>query len=73
MHRHNHVNSDTVVKLKLLLRLRVKHAASRFSTSGVAAIPVILIVSIRLGTVTDLRKRIVQATLSEQLPKAWLN
>lgn len=73
MHRHNHDNSNTMVKLKLLLLIRVKRAGSRFYTSGVVAIPVTLIVSIRRRPVTDLRKRIVQATLSKQLPQSWLN
>ena len=74
MHRQNHVNSNTVlVKLKLIFRILVKRAGSRFSTPGVVKIPVKLLVRIPRRPDIDRRRRIVQATLAGELPKSWLN
>ena len=73
MHRQNHVNSNTVlVKLKLIFRILVKRAGSRFSTSGIIKIPMKLLVSIRRLDI-DARRRIVQTTLANEFPKSWLN
>ena len=72
MHRRNQVGSNVVLlKVKLLLRIRVKSAGSRFSK--VVAIPVILLANIRRRPNIDIRRRIVQASLAEELPKCWLN
>ncbi len=73
MHRQNHVNSNTVlVKLKLFFRIRVKRAGSRFSAPRIIKIPVTLLVSIRRPDI-DARRRIVQSTLANELPKSLLN
>ena len=74
MHRHDHVNSNTVpVKLNRIFRIQVKRAGSRFSTPGIVKIPVKLLVQIPRRPYLDLRRRIVQASLANELPKSWLN